>query len=145
MGESSDVIAQIQATSNQLRRAASEVSARIKAFEAWINTLPGRVECCVSMGGVDDSLTEQRMDLVRDGKEWVLRVYDYNLQDETAGPITLLRDASAMTKATAVSYFPMLLNELSLQQATHLAVMEQAVRQFDEFSQNLPGFRKEGK
>ena len=143
MSDSSEIVQRIQESSQHLRSAATELTNRITWYEKWLGNLPGRVATRVSMGGDPNDTTEQYLELAREGKEWSLYVYEYDMRTDQVTGRTLLRDASIAIKALSIQYFRSLLDNIHLEQKLLLSVSENANKTFDEFVKSLP--QKEGK
>jgi hypothetical protein len=142
-----DALSAIEAGSKTVNRAATELSGRIKLFEDWLNTLPGRVDTTV---WVRDGQTEEGecfflLRLHREGKRWVLSHGHYQQgmgpEDENWDRLT---EASLETKLQAIEQFPALLRQIKKSQASLVERIEKANAVFDEFGRSIGVAKREG-
>lgn len=133
-----DLVKEIEAGTEHYRAAATELTKRIKVFEAWLNKLPGKVpaSCYENEDPEGDFVFE--LSLERDGKQWSLYHKVLFIPDEsTADSGGLLRDASVEKKARAMRMFPELLKAIREAQHNYIEHSVKVASEFDDFAKSL--------
>ncbi len=135
------VVTEIEANAKTVNWEASQLSNRIEQFQAWLNSLAGRVKTqywtCV-----DDLGNEFGMKLDRAGKEWAL-YYAFTHGDQ-APDWFVLAEANIETKLRAIAMFPEFLKKMRDAQLDRAKEMAKATEQFDIFA-NAIGMKGEAK
>jgi hypothetical protein len=132
-----DALRQITAGAASVRAAGEALTSRIKAFEAWLGKLPGRVEASCVIGTDPDGDCHKYLSFGREGKEWALYTYDYVEHLEEISDRKLLRDASISEKAWAVGHFHDLLAAMVTAQKSIVQSAAQSVSTFDAFAKSI--------
>ena len=144
--EAEKVVATITAQAKDVRDESTALTAKIVAFEDWLNTLPGRVitYCWIDAaeGPGDDSAVVLR--LRRQGKRWMIEHADGNMRDDQTGTFSPLIEADIETKIFAVNHFPKLLADIAKAQNSRIEQLKKCSSGFDEFAAAL-GIKAGGK
>lgn len=137
--EAEKVVATITAQAQAVRDQSTALTAKIVAFEDWLNTLPGRVitYCWIDAaeGPGDDSAVVLR--LRRQGKRWIIEHADGNMRDDQTGEFSPLVEADIETKIFAVNHFPKLLGDIAKAQNNRIEQLKKCSSGFDEFAAAL--------
>lgn len=131
------LVPEIEKGASELRAAATELSERIKKFEAWLNRLPGKTPASCSEAYDNEGRYSFCISFERDGKDWQLVHYVFDDLDESTSGSTPLRDASVETKVRAVSMFPLLLQQMAAMQKAIAESARRATQQFDDFAKGI--------
>ncbi|MCG8405528.1 MAG: hypothetical protein MI923_10060 [Phycisphaerales bacterium] len=137
----------VETQSQELNQLATELSERIKAFEEWLNRLPGKVEA-VEWEAIPDlnapPVVLLGLRLHRSGKTWVLS-YDYSRFNESHSirDWTLLSEASVNIKIDAVKIFPSLLKKIVSEQNEKIKELQSVHNTFDDFAKVIGMTAKE--
>jgi len=132
-----DVLRSIREGAAGVRSAGEALTIRIKAFEAWLGKLRGRVETSCSIGGDADGEEITYLSFAKDGKEWALYLYEYNEGRECSSESRLLRDASINDKAWAIDHFQDLLKAMVISQAQMVGRAASAINSYDTFAKTI--------
>jgi hypothetical protein len=136
----------------EVRDAAASLTDRIKQFQSYIGSIPGRVETdhYVHLAGNEGIVLR----LHRQGKEWVLSFcihINHGLRQgflpifEEQPEFKLLIDAPLRTKVAAVEAFPSFLDAMVKSQTSLVNSLKASTEEFDQFFSQLPKMEKEGK
>lgn len=134
---SKELLQRIRENGSSLRSAATELTNRVKVFEAWLGKLPGRVSASCILWTDDDKNIETRLTYTKHGKEWALLLIDYEVERDRVVEEVLLRDAPISAKVNAVPYFPRLVEDYAKRQVTVAALAVAVTQEFDEFAKQL--------
>jgi hypothetical protein len=132
-----DVLRQIREGAASVRAAGDALTSRIKAFEAWLGKVPGRVEASCVIGTDPDGDCHRHLAFGREGKEWALYTYEYVEPLEEISDRKLLRDASISEKAWAVTHFQDLLAAMVTAQKSIVDNAARSVSTFDAFAKSI--------
>jgi len=132
--------AKLIANSSKLHEASSALSARVVAFEDYLNSLPGKVPSAICREGaiIDGRPVYLGLMFKRDGRAW--KIYaatgpDAKFDGAEWKPLTEL---SIPVKIEAVSLFAPLLNQLQADQLTSIDRIGNAVRDVERLLNDLP-------
>jgi hypothetical protein len=130
-----DLVMQLEVGTEEYRRAATELSKRIHAFEGWLNKLPGKVAASCWQDERTDGQYGFVVRFARDGRAWSLyHSIEHEADDEPVHGPALLRDADVETKLRAVEMFPLLLANMRKFQTNFVNRTTKATERFDEFA-----------
>jgi hypothetical protein len=111
---------------DNFRKAATELSDRIKMFEKWLGEQPARVLCSAT-----EASSKFCVRYARSGKNWVLEFTD------DGESWSLLRDASLDTKIRAVPLFKRLFSAMTKKREELAAALVDATAAFDSFAKEI--------
>jgi hypothetical protein len=133
-----DIVKTIESQAEEVRRAATELSRRIKSFEKWLAGLPGKVGASCGEPDDDHGRTSFNIHVQRQGKEWALSYFYFDDENQRfIGDSALLRDASVEVKARAIKLFPKLLPAIRDMQRHTVESVDKLSAKFDEFAAEL--------
>lgn len=139
---SPEVLSRIRSNAELVRKASTELTARIRAYEVFLASLPGKVPVHLVIGESKDGHETSFLSFQKWGTEWCLVTYDQN-DDYGTSNSELLRDGPLERKAYLLRKLPELLVRIADQQVTSASVAENAIRDFDAFAKQIG--LKEGK
>jgi hypothetical protein len=140
-----ELLSAIEAGSRRINELATALTARIEAFEQWLNALPGRVETSL---WIDDPAGDPQRSLIielhRSGKRWILSYSWWHDEFSDPGdPIqwTPLMEAPVTVKIAAVRAFPQLLQRMVETQQKLAKQITEAQSVFDDFARQIEGIQ----
>jgi hypothetical protein len=132
-----DLLDLIQANGQHVRAAATDLTNRIKSFEAWLMKRPGRVAVSCVVGTDQHGEREDCLAFERVGKEWALVVFTYLPQHNARIDELLLRDAPIETKTWMITFFPKLLEEFARRQEDVVKRARESANLYDNIARSF--------
>lgn len=133
-----DVVKLIGDQAQDVRRAATALSERIKKFEKWLAELPGKVAASHGEPHDEDGRETFNVSFDRSGKEWALSFFYFDEEHQRFfGESGLLRDASVEIKMRAIRMFPKLLDAIYESQKSVVKLADERSAEFDAFVKDL--------
>ncbi len=132
-----EILKQLEVGAIDVRSVGTEIAERIKSFEAWLNTIPGRVQATVEVC-TDAELDEYtNLTFRKDGKGWSFFIYTYDARFDHYGEVRALRDATLEEKLWAVRHFDQVLPAMAKAQADLVQRAKQAAQAYDDLAKSL--------